>query len=221
MYNPIHFSTDDNAWMCDFIRAHPLGLLITAGKDGICANPVPFFLAEDSGEIRLQCHLARANPQWRAIESGAEVRVVFSGPGHYISSEWYVSKAEHGRAVPTWNYVSVQASGEATVHHGAAWLRDHLGALTAAQESALAGRLPDHRTWTIEQAPAGFIDAQMQAIAGIELTHVTLNGKRKLSQNRSNEDRAGVVTHLRKLGHDAQQIARMMSKHAPTAENSG
>ena len=190
LYNPASFRRTDHEALADFIHAHPLGLLITGGPDGLDASSVPFRLYGDEGPHGvLRAHLARANPQWRACEDGAECLVVFHGAQGYVTPSWYASKAEHHRVVPTWNYTMVQCRGTPRVVHDAAWLHRQIADLTDTHEGARTTRRP----WAVSDAPADFLDAQVQAIVGLEIPIRWLEGKFKLSQNRPAPDQAGVV----------------------------
>ena len=197
MYQPPHFREERPEVLTALIRAHPLGLLISAGgEDGPVANPIPFLFddaPEDGGPPRLLAHLSRANAQWREID-GAPVLVVFQGADAYITPSWYETKRETGKVVPTWNYAIVQARGRARVFDDTAWLRAQVTALTARHEAAEA------RPWSLDDAPDAFIDAQLKGIVGlvVEITH--LDGKWKVSQNRKESDRKGVVDGLLSRG---------------------
>ncbi|KJS20088.1 MAG: transcriptional regulator, partial [Hoeflea sp. BRH_c9] len=122
MYLPPQFAETDETVLRALITAHPLGLLISASQSGVLANPVPFLVTVEDGVTTLRAHLSRANEQWRQIQDGASVLVVFQGADTYVTPSWYAAKAEHGKVVPTWNYAMVQARGAATVHEGADWL---------------------------------------------------------------------------------------------------
>ncbi|MFD0938169.1 FMN-binding negative transcriptional regulator, partial [Methylobacterium trifolii] len=137
MYQPPHFRDDDTQAQQALIRAHPLGLLVTAGPGGLMANPVPFLIDEAaSGPGTLRAHLARANPQWRELEAVAECLVVFQGPDAYVTPSWYATKAETGKVVPTWNYATVHAFGRPRVIADADWLARQIHDLTRAREAA-------------------------------------------------------------------------------------
>lgn len=200
MYQPPHFRVEDRPALLDVIRAHPLGLLITSGENGLMANPIPFVLVGEGEVVRLRAHLARPNPQWRDMQGGAEALVVFQGPEHYISPSWYATKAETHRVVPTWNYVMVQVRGPAHVDESADFLRPQIKALTTQQETGRA------QPWGVEDAPEAFIAAQMRGIVGIEIEIKEMIGKFKLSQNRNAADQAGVITGLQQDG-DAAALA--------------
>ncbi|MDO5657232.1 MAG: FMN-binding negative transcriptional regulator [Paracoccus sp. (in: a-proteobacteria)] len=188
MYCPPGFAVSDGERLRALIAAHPLATLITTGADGPCANLIPFQIAKGGASIR--AHLARANPQLDHLREGQVALAVFHGPGAYVSPDWYASKAEHGRVVPTWNYLTVQVRGQAVVHEDADWLRDQVNALTDAHE---AGRA---QPWAVSDAPERYIAAQLRGIVGITLPLDDMRGKFKASQNRDAADRAGVARGL-------------------------
>ena len=196
MYSPPQFDEKDETVLRALIEAHPLGLLIsTAGSDAL-ANPVPFLVSVTDGVTWLRTHVSKANPQWRHIEDGANVLVVFQGAGSYVTPSWYASKAEHGKVVPTWNYAMVQARGSATVHKGPDWLGQQVGELTERHEAERA------EAWKVEDAPGAFVAAQLRGIVGIEISVRELTGKWKVSQNRPEADRRGVYAGLAEQGDD-------------------
>lgn len=191
MYQPPHFREERLGVQHDLIRNHPLGLLISSGEGGLLANPIPFQLIErPEGPGILQAHMARANPQWRAISEGAEVLVVFQGPDHYITPSWYETKRETGKVVPTWNYAIVQVRGHARAFEDAAWLRAQVERLTGTHEATRA------KAWAVGDAPEDFIAAQLKGIVGIEIEITAIEGKWKVSQNRGEPDRRGVAGGL-------------------------
>jgi transcriptional regulator len=196
MYLPTHFEETRPDVLHALIRSQPLGLLITLNDTGLQANPVPFLLDTDpaAGPGILRAHVARANPVWRESRSDVEALVVFQGPQAYVSPGWYPSKAAHGKVVPTWNYVTVQARGTLRAIDDAAWVRTFITRLTAQHEAAQA------RPWAVADAPAEYIDTLTRAIVGIEISLSALTGKWKVSQNRSAADRAGVARGLRAAG---------------------
>jgi transcriptional regulator len=178
--------------------------LVTRSGDGIVADHIPFLIDPASGDKGvLRAHVARANPVWRVHPAGVEALVIFTGPDHYISPSWYPSKRETGKVVPTWNYVAVHAYGPLRVIDDPVWLRRLLDELTARHE---AGRTPP---WAVADAPEDFIATLMRSIVGIEVTIARIEGKHKISQNRSRSDRAGVVAGL--TASDGDQ-ARAMAK---------
>ena len=197
MYLPSHFAEQRPEVLHQLIHDHPLGLLITLGGSadagGLQANPVPFFLDADpaGGPGILRAHVARANPVWREARADVEALVVFQGAQAYISPSWYPAKAEHGKVVPTWNYVMVQGRGTLRAVDDAQWLRAFVGRLTQHHEAAQA------KPWAVTDAPPEYIDSMLRAIVGIEIVLSSLVGKWKVSQNRSVAERTGVVRGLR------------------------
>lgn len=186
MYQPNHFVEADPDVLAALIRAAPLATLIRGGAE-LCADVIPLELAD--GGTRLIGHVARANPLWREAD-GQPVLAVFHGAQAYISPSWYPSKAEHGRVVPTWNYAVVQAHGTLRAIEDVGWLEALVTRLTDRHEAARAA------PWAVSDAPADYIHKMLKAIVGIEITVSKLTGKLKLSQNRSDEDRAGVLDGL-------------------------
>jgi len=205
MYQPQAFREERIETLHSFIRAHPLATLITAGAGGLLANLVPFTLVEGGPKGTLRAHVARANDQVDALRSGSGTLVVFQGADAYITPSWYISKREHGRVVPTWNYVVVQARGTPRVIDDPDWLRAQIRNLTAAQEQ----KRPT--PWNVNDAPEPFISGQIQAIIGVEIPISTIEGKWKVSQNRSAADRQGVEEGLRQEGI-SEEMARLVAQ---------
>ncbi len=199
MYQPPLFREDDIEVQHALIRAHPLGLLITAGASGLIANAIPFHLdagASERGTLRL--HFARANPQWRDIEAGAAPLIVFQGADSYVTPSWYETKRETGKVVPTWNYAMVQVRGAARVIDDADWLMAQISALTTQHEQ------PREKPWAVGDAPEAYVRAQMRGIVGIEIEITAIEGKWKVSQNRPVADREGVAAGLDDAGDQAE-----------------
>jgi transcriptional regulator len=191
MYNPSSFAEHDVAVMYDFIEAHPLGALVTASPGGLFATHLPLVLDRALGPHgTLQGHVARANPHHELAGEGAEALVLFTGPDSYVTPTMYAAKATHGKVVPTWNYVAVHARGTLRFVREPDALRRHLARLTARHE---AGR---PQPWAITDAPADYIAKQLGAIVGVEIEITRLEGKWKMSQNRSAEDVDGVIEGL-------------------------
>lgn len=211
MYLPAAFREDRLEILHALIRAHPLATLITAGPGGLIANLAPFILVDSGERGTLRAHLARANDQVEALRRGAETLVVFQGPEAYITPSWYAAKKEHGRVVPTWNYVVVQARGTPRVIDDAAWIRTQIGELTSSQENRRA------EPWKVSDAPEPFIMGQIGAIIGVEIPIAAIEGKWKVSQNRSAADRRGVEEGLRREGH-GNAMARLVAEGGPQPE---
>lgn len=211
MYLPTAFREERLDTLHALVRTHPLGTLITAGEHGLLANLVPFILVEHGDKGTLRAHIARANDQVEALRSGAETLVVFQGPEAYITPSWYAAKEEHGRVVPTWNYVVVQARGTPRLIEDAGWIRAQIGELTASQEN----RRPE--PWKVSDAPEPFILGQIGAIVGVEIPIASIEGKWKVSQNRSAADRKGVEDGLRREGL-SEEMARLVAERGPKTE---
>jgi transcriptional regulator len=195
MYQPPHHREDRLEVQQALIRAHPLGTLITFGAGRLEANFIPFLLDATCGPNGLlQGHLARANGQWRDYDPRIEALVVFQGPESYITPSWYATKAETGKVVPTWNYAVVQARGPLRVIDDRDWLRAQVEALTRSQEARR-----DH-PWAVGDAPEAFVEAQIKGIVGLEIPIAHIEGKWKVSQNRPEADRLGVVDGLAASG---------------------
>lgn len=204
MYQPEHFKVGEADAVRAFIRAHPLGMLITGGARGLSANPLPMLLDSTPDGDVLRAHMARANDQWKDIGGGARVMVLFQGADHYISPGWYATKAETGQVVPTWNYLVAEVHGVAKVMNDPAWIGRQVADLTASQEKA------QPMPWTPEDAPPKFIDAQLRAIIGISIEVTAMAGKFKLSQNRPARDRQSVVGHLEEGDGKAADMAALI-----------
>lgn len=206
MYTPSSFAIDDLHELQQHMLDTRLAVLVTYSKQGLQASHLPLLLNPHEGASgTLYGHFARANPQWQALQQGAEALVVFSGADAYITPAFYPAKAEHGKVVPTWNYVAVHAYGTAEVFTDADRLRQLVSALTDRHESGRA------QPWKVADAPAEYIDGMLKAIVGFALPIQHLEGKRKLSQNRSPADIAGVRKGLAASpdAHD-QALAHLM-----------
>ncbi|MFA7596473.1 MAG: FMN-binding negative transcriptional regulator [Novosphingobium sp.] len=197
MYRPPAFREDRPQILHEAIRAHPLGTLITAGASGLMANVIPFSLhVEEDGDV-LRAHLAKANEQIAELRKGTPVLVVFQGLQGYVSPSWYPTKREHGKVVPTWNYVIVQAHGPSRVIDDPAWLLEQITELTSAQENGRA------EPWDVSDAPDDYVKAQLKGIVGLEIPISRLEGKWKMSQNQPERNQRGVAAGLREDGHAA------------------
>ena len=173
---------------------HPLATLVTAGSGGLAASHLPLlYYRAEAGSGVLRGHMARANPQWREVLPGSEALAIFGGPQHYISPNWYPSKQEHGKVVPTWNYVVVHAHGTLTIRNEPEWLLENVRALSDVHEST------SEAPWQVTDAPPEFITNMLKAIVGVEVTITRLEGKWKVSQNRPVADRHGVIRGLESI----------------------
>jgi transcriptional regulator len=207
MYQPPHFREERIEVQHTLIRSHPLGLLITSGPGGLQANFIPFVIYSDaSTRGTLRCHLARANLQWRELQAVEECLIVFQGPQEYVTPSWYSTKRETGKVVPTWNYVTVHAWGRPQIIEDIAWLRPQLDDLTLLKE----GTRP--APWKVDDAPPEFVASQIKGIVGVEIPIGRIEGKWKVSQNRSEADRLGVVAGLRASGADGGIMASLVAE---------
>ena len=208
MYRPSHFTQPDARALQALMRDHPLATLITHGAQGLDANPVPLLWLDDgSAQGLLRGHVARANPVWRDTPQGSEVLAVFHGPDAYISPNWYATKRETGAVVPTWNYAVVHARGPLRVVDDVAWLRELVTALTRRHEAA------QPRPWAVGDAPPDYIERMLGAIVGIEIPINRIEGKWKVSQNKADAERAGVVDGLAQSADpQAQAMAGLVAE---------
>jgi len=198
LYVP-HFNAMPDGEVRDFVAAVGTAQLVTVGADGV---PDATFLPVLWRQDLLVCHLARANRHWKRMMDGAPGLAVVTGPDAYVSPSFYATKAEHGRVVPTWNYSMVHLRGVVRVIDDPEWLRALVGELTDHHEQ------PRARPWAVEDAPSTYVEKQLHAIVGVELAVESVEAKAKLSQNRSAEDRAGVVAGL--VGTPGEPVARAM-----------
>jgi transcriptional regulator len=206
VYLPHHFTAADAAQVESFVDTVGAADLVTFDGSKPVASLIPVIWDRSAGEHgRLLGHLALANPQWKSVSAGTIALAIVHGPQAYVSPSWYPSTVRHGKMVPTWNYVSVHFTGPLTVHRDPEWLRDMVTRLTHRYEDSRP------QPWQVTDAPAEFIDAQLRAIVGVELTIATVEAKHKLSQNRNSDDQAGALEGLRKEpGPGSAAIAGLM-----------
>ncbi|MCF7531602.1 FMN-binding negative transcriptional regulator [Pseudomonas petrae] len=210
MYTPSYFKDEDLASLHGQIEATRLATLVTFDETGLQASHIPLLLEPTQGpQGTLYGHLAKANPQWKALETGAEALLIFQGADAYISPSFYAAKAEHGKVVPTWNYLAVHAYGRADVFTDPERLLRVVTGLTDKHEASRA------EPWAVSDAPADYIEKMLNGIVGFAIPIERLEGKRKLNQNRSAADIAGVSKGLA-LSQDPsdQKIAQLMSQGA-------
>jgi transcriptional regulator len=210
MYVPPHFAAGGDAEIEAFVDAVGAADLVTFDGSKPLASLIPVIWDRPEpgagGHGRLLGHLALANPQWESVVDGSVALAIVHGPQAYVSPSWYPATARHGRVVPTWNYVTVHLTGPVAVHRDPEWLRDVVTRLTSRHEETRPA------PWAVTAAPADYLNGQLRGIVGIEVTVTTVEGKRKLSQNRSAEDQAGVVAGLRgEPGPGAAAIASLMA----------
>jgi transcriptional regulator len=206
MYAPSHFDETRLDVMHALIDTHPLGTLVMHGANGLGADHIPFEIAaatDDAPFGVLRGHVARANPLWR--QDGQAALVVFQGPEAYVSPAFYAEKAISGKVVPTWNYATVHAHGTLRAIEDPAWLIALLVRLTNRHEGARG------TPWSVHDAPRAFIDQLLNAIVGIEIPIERLQGKWKVSQNRSQQDQISILAGLAEDPEGAA-IAGMMAR---------
>jgi transcriptional regulator len=196
---------DDEA--LDVVARRGFGTVVVAGADGFEATPLPWLVRHEP-DVRLVGHVAVANPIVAAVGAGTPAVVVFDLVDGYVSPSWYPSKADHGRVVPTWNYVTVHLHGRLVVRRDADWTRRVVTELTDRHERS-PGRAPADRPWSVSDAPAAYIDSMLRGIVGVEMVVERVAGKAKLSQNRSDTDATGVQDGLTRSG--GSRLAREMA----------
>ncbi len=209
MYIPAHFEPDPET-VTDLLLNHGAGDLITSTEAGLLATMLPFLFdppgsRTDTGPLgSLVGHVARNNGQWRTPASGQGLAILH-GPDGYISPAWYETKREHGRVVPTWNYLTAHVYGQLVIHDDVAWLEVLVRRLTEKHESSRV------EPWSVDDAPPGYFAGQLKAIVGVELRIERIEAKAKLSQNRSEADIDGVIAGLDEIGRDdlAQAMRRV------------
>ena len=208
MYVPAHFAEHRPEVLHELMNRNPLATVVAVTADGLRANHIPVIHTTNSGSLgTLKGHIARANSLWRDLKAGADVLAIFQGDSRYISPNWYPSKLENGQVVPTWNYTVVHAHGQITWIHDARWLSEFLEILTERHERGYAN------PWRMSDAPTKYIEGMLGAIVGFEIALDKLTGKWKLSQNRSEQDRAGVVSSLSAFPDEAsQRMAKLVER---------
>jgi len=204
MYIPDHFAITSAEALHKIIQSHPLGVLVTLTPDGLDANHIPFELDPVHG--LLTAHVARANPVWQQCGEGMDVLVIFRGDESYISPNWYPSKHEFHRQVPTWNYEVVHVHGRLTVQDEQKFVRGVVGRLTKTHEAS------EPKPWKMGDSSPEYIDGMLKAIVGIEIAISRLEGKAKLSQNRETRDRLNAADMLAKQGETTLAEAMRTAK---------
>lgn len=206
MHQPVMFREDRIDVLQGLMRAHPFATLVTEVAGEITADHLPVMLCGEPEETVLRAHVAAANPL-SVLEGGtANVLVIFQGPQSYVSPTWYPAKKEHAKVVPTWNYAVVHARGSMRLHRDTDWLMAHLQDLSDKLE---AGR-PE--PWQVTDAPESYVSRQLRALIGLEIAVTSITGNWKVSQNKSNADRAGVVSGLmQETTDDAAAMACLVS----------
>jgi transcriptional regulator len=200
MYTPAHFQPGDAAAAIEAIERWPLAMLVT---DGPSVTHLPMLRDGDT----LIGHVALGNEHWKQAVDGSTAIAVFTGPDAYVSPGFYASKAEHGRVVPTWNYIAVH------VHGALRWTHDD------AEKMQIVRRLTDRceqhelKPWSIDDAPPQYMQAMLRGIVGVTLSISRIESQFKLSQNRVEDDRSGVELGLTERGAEGEDVARLMRAH--------
>jgi transcriptional regulator len=212
MYRPDVFRVEDVPEMHALMRARPFATLVSSGSTGLYASHLPTVLKDEGPCGLIECHLARPNAHWKDLAEGNEALMIFQGPEGYITPNWYPSKAQHGKAVPTWNYAVVHAYGRPEVMNDKEWLLQHVTGLTAQQERSEA------KPWAPSDAPATYIEVMLRGIVGFRFAITRLEGKWKMSQNREMQDRVGVVKGLsaRAVGDDLETADAVSRRITPS-----
>lgn len=210
MYCPAHFEESRPEIMLGLIAQHPLATVISSGSSGLVADHIPLLHESEQGTAgKLIGHVARSNPLWQAAQ-GTEHLLVFQGPSAYVSPNWYASKAESGKVVPTWNYAVVHVHATLAASHDPAHIRAVLEKQTRRQEAEQI------RPWALADAPEDFTERLLGLIVGLEFRIVRMQGKWKVSQNQGLANRQGVIAGLQALQRDeASSMADLVHAFAP------
>lgn len=212
MYVPKHFEEHRPEELHRVIREHPLGILILNSADGLDANHIPFELNEENGQAVLLAHVARANPLWREAKDGDEALVIFRAANAYISPNWYPSKHQFHKQVPTWNYQAVHVQGKINIRDDEKFVRAVVARLTRTNET----RSGQERPWKMTDSSKDYIDQMINAVVGIEIKIEKIVGKWKLSQNKEGLDRSTAASELQKRG-DTLTSSAMLATLKPGA----
>lgn len=208
MYTPAHFREERLPVLHEAIGQTRLCNLVTLGRNGLEASHIPVLLEPEEGPNgTLYGHLARGNPQWKLVDKSIQALAIFMGPDAYVSPSWYAEKARNGKVVPTWNYVTVHAYGDLDFFDG----KDRLLALVTKLTEKHEGKRAE--PWAVSDAPPDYIQAHLNGIVGFKLPIARIEGKWKMSQNRSLDDRQGVVAGLgQEEGPLEAAVADIMAK---------
>lgn len=211
MYLPAHFREERIDVLREHILRYPFAVLVTNGASGLIASHIPLLYDPEPGPYgTLRGHLSRANPQWQDYQAETEALAIFQGPHSYVSPNWYPSTQQTGRVVPTWNYAVVHAYGRMATYTDEERLRAHVTALTAVHEAGF------DTPWKPVDAPANFIEGMLKGIVGVEMAITRLEGKWKVNQNRTLEDRAGVAEALEDRSDDESRgVAALIRERIP------
>ena len=209
MYLPSHFDDARADELTRILESYPLGTLVVNGPHGLDANHIPFEMVTGAdGALSLHAHVARANPVWQEVSSGAQVLVIFRGGDAYVSPSWYPSKHELHRQVPTWNYQVVHVHGTITIHDDVRFVRGVVARLTRRHEA----RAGNDRPWRMTDSEPAYIEDMLTKIVGIEVVPQRIVVKSKLSQNKEDRDRVNAADELAKRGEREVSGAMLAAK---------
>ncbi|MFV8781009.1 FMN-binding negative transcriptional regulator [Microbulbifer sp. SA54] len=190
MYIPKAFQQEDPALLDQLIRDFPFGTLVTHTESGLDAQHLPFLLTGDKGNKVLKAHISKGNLLWKQAQEGSEILAIFHGPNGYVSPNFYPTKQESGKGVPTWNYAVVHVKGRVRFIQDSEWIRALIDELTVQHEAS------QDSPWSTADAPVGYIEKMLPAIVGLEIEVISIAGKWKLSQNQPQQNQLGVITGL-------------------------
>ena len=203
MYTPKHFEINGQEEQLAFVKAFPFATLVSNGEDGLNAEHIPILVHVDAeNKVFLQAHIAKANKLWQNVANQADVLVIFQGENAYITPNWYPSKKVDGKAVPTWNYRAVHIKGTIDFIHGVEWKLSLLEKLTNTHEQKQPA------PWSISDAPKDYIEQRLAGIVGVEIQVSAIQGKYKLSQNQSAENKSGVRDGLAQVQHPMADLMK-------------
>ena len=209
MYTPEHFAIEETDAVLEMMRANPFAILVSHGPDGLQATHLPTVVKSDANQLlRIDAHFARPNQHWRQFrDDGADAMFIYSGPHRYIHPGWYPTKAATGKVVPTWNYAAVHVYGRARLMPDQEMLRAHVAELSDQQERE------QRQPWALTDAPDDYVTIMLRGIVGIQFEITRFEGKLKMSQNREDADRRGVVSGLHEEGSDsARDVAELVEQ---------
>jgi len=205
MHIPSKFKQKNDNQLKNIIKEYSFATLVTYSQSGIDATHLPVILRNIEGKDVIQAHIAKANKLWQSVKSGSKVLLIFNGPNCYISPNYYPTKKDSGKAVPTWNYVAVHVKGNISFIHDEQWLRNMIDSLTDMHESN------QEVPWSISDAPDSYIKKMLSAIVGIEISIDSIDGQWKLSQNQPDINKLGVVQALQNSSDtDALKISELV-----------
>ncbi len=208
MHIPKIFRQENVEELISVIEEYSFATLLTYSGGGMDATHLPVVLESVDEKLILKAHIAKANPLWKKVREGSDVLVIFNGPNCYVSPSHYPTKKQHGRAVPTWNYVVVHVRGTMSFVTDPDWIYDVIDVLTAKHEASSSS------PWSMSDAPREYIQRMLPAIVGVEIEVKTLEGQWKLSQNQPNANQQGVIEGLSSIDDPASQSVASMVRES-------